>query len=302
MAIASLEMMGELELMGRNKAKARKFGRALANIATGGASAIAFAAAKKRKAKMAQMVNKRVAAAIPRMTVAARSPLAVAAPVASLPVSVSSYSPVSTPSYAPAPSYEPEPEPVQSYEPEPSYEPEYSDEPQDRGLDPADEIELMGRASKAKRRKVGKVFAAIATGGASAAIAKSRKRIRKQTAGMSKAQKKTFLKRKIARGMAIVGTGGVAAVAMRRKPKPSLNPMARTAATASVAATRAFPAKTVTPVTAISRAPVRVATVNPFPAVRTPGAFGGPMQVRHMSVAQWAQFLFTPTLADNFQD
>lgn len=297
MAIASLEMMGELELMGRNKAKARKVGRAFVNIATGGASALAFAAAKKRKAKMAQMVNKRVAAAIPRMKVASPSPLAVAAPAASLPVSVSSYSPVSAPSYAPVAVA-----PEASYEPEPSYEPEYSDEPQDSGMDPADEIELMGRASKARRRKVGKVFAAIATGGASAAVAKSRKRIQKQTAGMSKAQKHTFLKRKIARGMAIVGTGGIAAVALRRKPKPSLNPMSRTVATASVAAKRAFPAKSAMPVTAVSAAPVRVAPVNPFPASATPRAFAGPMQVRHMSVGQWARFLFTPTQADNFQD
>jgi hypothetical protein len=326
MALSSLALMGDMELLGRSK---RKGGKVFAAIATGGASLIAARAVKKARAKQ----QKRVAAQVQRQ-VAALAPVApAAAPVEEVPVAapVAEVPVVETP-VVETPVEEPVVDEVQS--PEPPEEPMSGS----YAADAANAIEMLGKNAK-KRKKAGHTFAAIATGGLSAIGAKKRQKkasakLAKQTAGMTPAQKSVFLKTKktsihkrIGRKFAAIATGGLSTVGRRaavRKASahptgkvamrhPGLvkasgtklpgGPIANIGARQRASANAAFPAAAPkTAVAVIPFSPVRASGLarTAFPASSSPAAFQPAGAVRHMSIVEWSRYLFQPKYAQDY--
>jgi hypothetical protein len=327
MALSSLALMGDMELLGRSK---RKGGKIFAAIATGGASLIAARIAKKAKAK----AQKRVSAQVKRQVAAMPRP--VAAPVMA-PVTEAPSAPVYEEPAVVAPVEEAPPVETPIEEPatdDTSIE-ETTEEPMSGNFaaDAANEIEMMGKS--AKRRKAGRVFAAIATGGLSAIGAKKRQqkakaKLAKQTAGMAPAQKSAFLKAKkkaihkrIGGKILAVSTGGLSTIGKRSAVrKATAHPtgkvamrhpgLVKTTGTTRPAggplalmrnpANRQFPAKVTTAVQPANYSPIRASGFarTAFPAASTPSAFVGPQAVRHMSIVEYARYLFQPKYAQDY--
>ncbi len=274
-SLADEELAGAIELLGRAakksakkpKARKRKLGSAIAAVVTGGASLVAQGI--RRKAKKAQAKVKK----------------------------------------------------------------------QTAGMSPQAKKAFLKKRKGALAKKIGGAFAAVATGGASLVAARAAKAakaakakraatgpvasrgrpaavkkpalnpvVRRQSPAAAKASINPIAQRQaaVARGGALptrtpTAVARAVATPMTSVPQAS-NSFASQGMAVVAAARKQFPANVATPVTPVVRAPARAVVVSPFRnAAPTPSRFRGAANVRHMSLVEWARYLFAPKYATGYQ-